>query len=261
MLYLTGDVHTKLSGSWEQKKSGPEIDNAIKYLEILEEYGISSTLFLNGKCLDEEPEKTKKLLEYNVELGGHTYDNFGSMNPIKSYFFRKIWGCIYGPEWYQRKDIKKTKKAFQAIGIEMKSWRTHSFGGNNNTFDILMKEGVRYASDLLGNIKPFEKNGIIHLPINIPVDNNTFFYGPLCPENRDPFASCTKGRIHPQEWFEIIKKRIKENEKNGRDSILLIHPETMAALDNFKLFREIAKFLSGYKSRKVSDFEENNNLH
>lgn len=254
MIYLTGDVHTRVSGHWEQEKAGLDIDNSIKYLEILKKYKIASTLFLNGILLDKQSEKVKKLLEYNVELGGHTYNNFGSMSAVKSYIFRKIWGCIYGPEFYQRKDIKKTKKAFEKLGLKMISWRTHAFGSNENTFKLLNKEGVKYVSDLIGQIKPFEKQGIIHLPINIPVDVVTIAYGEYSPENRNPFASCTKGRISADEWFEIVEKRIIQNEKKRRDSILLIHPNTMAVLDNFETFEKIAKFLSKYKSGKVCEF-------
>lgn len=255
MIYLTGDVHTKVPNHWEQKIAGLDLDNTIKYLEILKKYKISCTLFLNGILLEKEPEKVKKLLEYDVEIGGHTYNNFGSMSVVKSYIFRKIWNCIYGPSFYQKRDIRKTKGAFRKFGLEMKSWRTHSFGSNEKTFEILKQEKVRYISDLVGEIKPFEKNGIIHLPINIPVDVVTIAYGEYKPENRNPFASCVKGRILPEEWFEIIKQRVSENEKKKIPSILLLHPTTMAAIDNFILFERIAKFLSKYKSKKISEFE------
>jgi peptidoglycan/xylan/chitin deacetylase (PgdA/CDA1 family) len=254
MIYLTGDVHSKILGHWEQRIAGKEINAAIKYLEILKKYKVSSTLFLNGKCLEEDKEKVKELLKYNVELGGHTYDNFRKMGPIKGYIYRKLWGCIYGPSSYQKKDIRKTKKAFEKEGIKITSWRTHSFGSNENTYKILKEEGINFLSDIVGEVKPFER-GLIHLPINIPVDVNTVAYGELKPESRNPFASCTKGRIASEEWFEIIKKRVAYNEKNKVDSILLIHPITMAVLDNFKTFEEIAKFLSKYQSKKMSEFE------
>jgi len=254
MIILTGDVHSKERGDWEQKVVGSQIIAAERYLKILEKYKITSTLFVNGICMEKGKKDVKKLLDYDVELGGHTYNNFGGMNVFKSYIYRKIYGCIYGPVSYQRRDIKKTKKAFEKFGLKMKSWRTHAFGSNEKTFELLAEEGVRYVSDLIGEIKPFEKNKIIHLPINIPVDQNTIAYGILKPENRDPFASCTKGRIKPEEWFEIFKKRVVENESKKVPSIILIHPSTMAALDNFELFDKVAKFLSKYKSIKVSDF-------
>jgi peptidoglycan/xylan/chitin deacetylase (PgdA/CDA1 family) len=254
MIYLTGDVHIKTPDYWEQKIAGRDIINALKYLEILKKYKISSTLFLNGKCLKEDKEKVEEIQKYDVEIGGHTYDNFGVMGPIKSYIYRKLWGCIYGPNSYQRKDIKKTKRAFEEAGIRIASWRTHSFGSNEDTYKILNEEGIKFVSDIVGEIKPFSKNGISHLPINIPVDVVTISYGEWKTESRNPFASCVKGRISQEEWFEIIKKRVSYNEKNKIDSILLIHPTTMAVLDNFKLFEEIAKFLSKYKTKKISEF-------
>ncbi len=258
MIYLTGDVHVGIPVYWEQRISRAEdLDNARKYLEILKKYKISSTLFLNGKCLDYESQKVKDLQKYDAELGGHTYDNFGTMGAIKSFIYRKFWGCIYGSASYQRKDIRKTRRAFERFGLKMTSWRTHSFGSNDVTYRILKQEGVKFVSDIVGEVKPLEKGGIIHLPINIPVDVVTISYGEWKTESRDPFASCVKGRIEPKEWFEIIKKRIIYNEKNKIDSILLIHPTTMAALDNFKLFDEIAKFLSKYKSGKISEFKQN----
>ena len=253
MIYLTGDVHTKILNHWEQKIAGSEIDAAKKYLEILKKYNLSSTLFINGKCLDENPSKIRELLNYNVELGGHTYDNFGKMNIIKSYIYRKVWGSVYGPKSYQKKDIKRTKKSFEKFGLKMLSWRTHAFNSSEKTFKILKDEEIRYISDLTGDIKPFEKEGIIHIPINLPIDQNTIAYGILKPESTNPFASCTKSRIKPEEWAEIVKKRIIKNEKEEIPSVLLIHPITMAVLDNFELFEELVKFLSRYKTRKISE--------
>jgi peptidoglycan/xylan/chitin deacetylase (PgdA/CDA1 family) len=247
MIYITGDVHSKKIMNWEQKEKGPNVKTALEFLKILKKYSIKSTLFINGICLNEEREDVKKMLDYDVELGGHTYDNFGKMNVFKSYIYRKLYKCVYGPRTYQEKDIKKTKKAFRKMGLEMKSWRTHCYGSNQTTFRLLSKYKVRYVSDLLGEIQPFNENNITHLPINTPPDQNTMALGPLRPENRDPFASCTKGRIRPEEWLEIIKKRISENEKNKKDSVLLLHPATMACADNYRILKELAEFIKKNK--------------
>lgn len=252
---MTGDVHTKRSFNWEQERIGSNAEVSFEYLKILKKYKLACTLFINGICLNEEKEDVKKFIDFDVELGGHTYNNFGKLGVIKSYLNRKLFGCIYGSSFYQKRDIRKTKKAFEKFGLKMTSWRTHAFGSNDKTFSILASQGVRYVSDLLGNTKPYEKEGIMHLPINIPVDQNTLAYGILRPENRDPFASCTKGRIKPEEWLEIIKKRVENNEKKGIPSVLLVHPATMAYLDNFETFEKLAKFLSKYKSFKISDFK------
>lgn len=256
MIYLTGDIHERILGSWEQDKiNSNDLNSTIKYLEILKKYKIKSTLFINGILLDKYPEEMKKILEFDVELGGHTYNNFGKMGAIKGYLFRKIFGCIYGPIIYQKKDIAKTKDAFEKLNLKMSSWRTHSFGSNKKTFRLLKNFGVKYISDFLGEMSPFEKEKIVHIPINIPVDQNTIAFGKLKPENRNPFASCTKGRISPEEWFEILKKRVTSNEKNKKDSIILIHPMTMNVLDDFELFEKVAEFLSKYKSGKISEIQ------
>lgn len=255
MIYLTGDVHERISGSWEQEAiSSNDLLPTIKYLEILKKYKIKSTLFLNGILLNKYPKEVKKILEFDVEIGGHTYNNFNNIGRIKSFIFRKFFGGNYGSKHFQKKDIIKTRKAFEKIGLKMSSWRTHSFSSNKNTFKLLEREGVKFVSDLTGQISPFEKNKIIHVSINIPVDQNTIAFGKFRPENRDPLASCVKSRIEPEEWFEILKKRVVSNEKNKIDSIILIHPTTMKVLDNFKLFEEVAKFLSKYKTEKISEF-------
>jgi peptidoglycan/xylan/chitin deacetylase (PgdA/CDA1 family) len=243
MIFITGDVHSKKQHNWEQKEHGPNVKTALEFLKILENYKIKSTLLINGICLDEEAEDVKKLLDYKVELGGHTYDSFGKMNIFKSYIYRKLYGCVYGPKRYQKKDIIKTKKAFEKMGLKMLSWRTHCYSSNETTFRLLKEHGVRYVTDLLGERQPFEKNRLIHLPINTPPDENTMALGPLKPENRNPFAGCTKGRIRPSEWIEIVKKRITENEKQNKDSVLLLHPSTMAYVENYKLLKELAKFI------------------
>lgn len=255
MIFVTGDVHSKALFNWEQAGIGSNVETAFHYLEILKKYKISSTLFINGICLKEESEGVKKLVQFDVELGGHTYNNFGKMHLIKSFFNRKLFGCVYGPSIYQRYDIKKTRKAFEDFKLNMTSWRTHAYASNNNTFKLLQKENVKFVSDLVGEQTPFSTKEITHLPINIPPDQNTIAYGPLCPKNRDPFASCTKGRIKPKEWLEIVKKRVEENEKKSIPSILLLHPATMAYIENYKLFEELCKFLSQFESKKVSEFK------
>jgi len=253
MIYITGDVHSKIRNYFEQKIAGSELKAAIIFLKILRKYKLSSTLFVNGKCLDENPEEVKNLLEFDVELGGHTYNNFGNLGIIRKYLNKKIYGCIYGSAFYQRKDVKKTKRAFEKLGLEMKSWRTHAFGSNKKTLRILRQNEVKYVSDLLGETKPFVESGIIHMPVNIPVDQNSIAYSILRPENRNPFIGCKEARIKPEEWFEILKKRVEKNEKDKVPSIILIHPITMAVLDNFRLFEKIARFLSKYKSGKISE--------
>ncbi len=258
MIYITGDVHSKNLLSWEHEGYGSNAKTSIKYLEILKKYGLSSTLFVNGVCLDEENVDIKKLLDYDVEFGGHTYDNFGNnkLNIFKSYINRKFFNCVYGPEFYQKKDIKKTRQSFERFGLKMNSWRTHAFGSNNKTFEILQQNGVKYVSDLLGCTKPFYEKGIIHIPINIPVDQSTMAFGPvLNPENRSPFAGCTKGRINPEEWLKVVLDRVHNNEKNGIPSVLLLHPATMAYIDNFRLFEKLIKSLSNYESAKISEFK------
>jgi len=259
MIFITGDLHIYDGHNYDQRKSGKEVMVALKYLEILKKYKMPCTLFINGICFKKESEHVKKILDYDVELGGHTYNNFGlrnlfHLNKTKGYIYRRIWRCVYGPASFQKKDIKKTKRAFENFGLKMTSWRTHAFSSNERTFKILKDEGVKYVSDLLGNQKPFYKE-VIHLPINIPVDQNTIAYGINRPENKDPFAPCIVGRIQPEEWFEIIKKRVIENEKNKIPSVMLIHPTTMDVLDNFRLFEKIIKFLSKYKAYKISEFE------
>ena len=87
--------------------------------QFLKKYQISCTLFINGKCLETETGDVKKLLEFDVELGGHTYDNFGKMNIFKSYINRKLYGCVYGSARFQRSDILRTKRAFEKKEIQI----------------------------------------------------------------------------------------------------------------------------------------------
>jgi len=64
-----------------------------------------------------------------------------------------------------------------------------------------------------------------------------------------------KGRIRKEEWLEILKGRVIENEKKKVDTIILIHPAMMEALDNFELFKKVVEFLSKYKTAKISEFK------
>jgi len=76
MIYITGDVHSRIEGNWEQGELESELDNSIKYLKVLKKHRLSCTLFVNGVLL----KKSRKFLVMMLKWAGIpmiTLENLG----------------------------------------------------------------------------------------------------------------------------------------------------------------------------------------
>jgi len=233
---ITGDVHHPLSSDYYDLN---EHLFAEKYVEIVGSYDICCTLFVTGKEILSQKDLFRKFaINHSVELGGHTF------NAFKHKFFHNIYyaltGSLYGPLIYQRKDILKTLKAFKEMGIRMVSWRTHGLAGDNVTYNLLSRYGVRVVSDKrLCVLTPwFEIRHLLHVPITSPSD----------------------WRIRPGKDNEWWKKKffnwLEKQISNEMPIVFLLHPKRMKILDNFKTFEMTIQMLLDNKYRfiRMMDF-------
>lgn len=165
---ITGDVHHDLgNGPWDRNEAA----NALEYARVIEENDARGTVFVTGKCVHRSPDIIRAIAEMDcMEVGGHTYQAFKIAPTVlprwsfpvqyngktwnidirqgHHYLMWAIWGSFYGPEIYQRWNIKRTIDALKTVGITPTSWRTHGYDSGENTFQALDYHDFSVVSDI-----------------------------------------------------------------------------------------------------------------
>jgi len=260
MICLTGDVHDMSLKTKDQSYlSGTEVDSAHRYLQIAEEHNVNITLFITGRCVDEEPSKIREISRSDyTELGGHTYNCF---RPAVLYkFSTKFLNLRNGPAFIQERDIRKTISIFETqLGHRPLSWRDHGYRHDRNTAGLLKKTGIRYFSDDVSpeHNTPYNLDNLCHVPINVLPDHDYVYHGSRMPgtfnENNllsRPFRS--KG-MSIDEWLRVVMKQVKMITSSGGQATILAHPACMEISDNFRTFNQLCAFLSEYESIRMKD--------
>ena len=263
MICLTGDVHQMTMHSSDQAYlRGSEVDAALKYVEITRRFNIKSTLFVTGRCVEEEPRRLYNLANCDgVELGGHNYNAFKPLLPYR--LSQLLLNRKNGPAFIQKRDIEKTIKIIKdKLGIEIKSWRDHGYRYDSNTKLLLFSAGIKYFSDLRSNdrLLPYIDAGLWHFPINVLPDHDHIYHGIYkrkrsnryreLEKSRSPFGV---GRINVNDWLKYVKIKVEQIVEQQGIATLLVHPSCMEVVDNFTAFTELCRFLSSFETNKISD--------
>lgn len=239
MICLTGDIHHMGMKTLDQRYlTGTEADAALRFMDIADRYGLKATLFATGKLFPEDPRTMEKLTGYpNLEVGGHNYYAFKPRLPFK--ILKRVAGLANGPYFFQSHEVARTIRTITGTtGKPVLSWRNHGYRNDRNTAAILARQGIRFYSDEVAPEKshPYRKNGLTIVPINVSPDHDTIAHGGLT-------AGSTVGQ-----WLETVKGQIEAIAAGGGVATILAHPACMEIADDFKTFRQLAQYVSQYKS-------------
>lgn len=264
MICLTGDLHhMSLKTLNQQHCNITEMHTARLFLKHLEEYNVKMTCFITGKSFQEEYDDVEPIIQNPlIETGGHNY------NAFEFEFFHRVWNKLTknynGPQWVQRNDVEKTIEIIkQKSGKEIKVWRNHMYMHGANTENVLFQAGIQICSDGVSKdshtLLPHQ-SGIYNLPINIIPDHEHLIHAERTPkwiktwQKRynwsDDFGS---NSYYINEWGDMVLNQLKENERKGLLSILIIHPITMYLCDKFKKVNEILSYISTCENIHMSE--------
>lgn len=248
---LTGDVHHMSMETRDQAyMDRTEVEAAVEYAEIAAEYDVPVTLFLTGKCAEEEPDGVRRLAGMdNVEIGGHNYWAFTT--PV-----HRGWralgkatggriGSWNGPRPFQSWEIGRTIEAFAELGIDVTSWRDHAYRHDEHTASLLADHGITHFSDAVGPDERIRRDGdLTVVPINTPPDHEHVYHAFRTPEFVDedefegPFGS--EG-YRAEHWMGLVWTAVEEILESGEPATVLAHPACMALADDFDVFEAICE--------------------
>lgn len=268
MICLTGDIHhSSLKTGNQQHCEISEIQVAQRYLKLLEKAKVKVTFFITGKSFAEEWQDLKPICESPfVELGGHTYYCF--VPSIWHRIWNKLIGSYNGPKWYQKWDIQKTVNIIKGkTGKKINVWRNHMYMHGPYTEEILSECDIRICSDGVekdSNGLQKYPSGIYNFPLNIIPDHEHLIHAERTPEWIEKWQKRYNwsddfgpDSYYVEEWAEIVLEGLKENEKKGIISNMIIHPITLYLCDKFNTFKKILDYISSCKTVFMSEVYEN----
>ena len=264
MICVTGDIHHKgLNSDDLMFCRGSELDSGLIMAEIARDHGLSLTLFVTGRCAEEEPQKLRRLSQFsNVEIGGHNYFGFKPRRPFS--IWERLTGLKNGPRIFQEWEVSKTLNLLgSTCGDTVVSWRDHGYRHDRNTASILAKKGIRFWSDALSKdgAQPFEQNGLWTVPINTLPDHDYVFHGDRTKDSVDPNVLLNTafeiGPMNSIQWRELVIRQVGKLENKNIDNLatLLCHPACMEVFDNFQTFEWLCQRLPVSRSIKMADIE------
>jgi len=268
LIYLTCDIHHAALNTGNQKHcSISEIETATEMSRLLFERKIKATYFISGQSfVDEWSELKKFVLHPDIAIGGH---NFNCFKPdIIHRLSNKIFKSYNGPKFYQKKDALKTIQAIeQKTGEKISLWRNHMYMHGQYTDHVLPECGITICSDGV------EKNSIgpkkmgenyYHFPLNIIPDHEHLIHAERTPEWidwwikrynwSDDFGNKS---YYIEEWTDKVISQLKENEKKGVISNMIIHPITMYLCDNFRCLSKILDYIASVENSNYKELENN----
>ena len=253
MVCLTGDVHQRsYRGTDTPFSPRSEVELAIKYGQIAEQYGLRMTLFLTGRTALEEPEGVKRLAAMShCEIGGHT---FAAFRDPWSRIYKKILGTPWGTSPHQSRDIIRTKDSLEQVtGKPIVVWRNHSYVNTVDTAYLLGQAGIRWVSDEVNPVKLCAERvtpAVCSLPINILPDHEHLLHGKYVHGKGNPMQ--LSGRVSIREWLEQVQSQIQTVTEAKGVATILAHPLCMEVADGMQTFEMFCRFLQSFPSCWVS---------
>ncbi|MDG1874810.1 MAG: polysaccharide deacetylase family protein [Mariniblastus sp.] len=269
MICLTGDLHHSTLRTGNQAHCDiPEIQVANRYLKMLEEANVNVTFFVSGKSFVQEWDLLKPICDHPlVEIGGHNYSCFTP--ELWHRASKKLFGSYNGPRWYETWDVKRTINVIQErTGKTIRCWRNHMYMHGPRTDQVLTECGIPICSD--GVDRNFRgqtsgNGGLSSLPINVMPDHEHLYHAERTPDWvqrwvkrynwSDDYGSES---YFIEEWTERVLDELRQHERDGVTSIMIIHPITLYLCDRFKCFEKILDFISSCETVKLGDVPQPN---
>lgn len=152
-------------------------DGIWRLIRILDHCDVRGTVFCSGRSAELYPEAVRHIVRSGHDIAGHGY----TQDAVLSYLTPKR----------QRAVIRKVLDLLERIsGRRPEGWATAVYGWNQHTFDLLVREGVKWYADALDISLPrrqrTESGSIYAIPWSDFVDNRVL-------------------RGNPRHYFDVYK--------------------------------------------------------
>ena len=276
MICLTGDIHHSSLRINEQAflpDGESEVGVAVRYLRLLEEFGVKATFYVTGRTLDEEWESFRPVAESPlVEIGGHTYAGLprSRWSVLRARLAGRPTVSHARSHGSRRRQLADAARMVEAVrrrtGRRISSWRSHGLVRDRHTERILAGCGLGSISDDLAWDKLLPERtpaGLVSLPLNVIMDHDHIYHAHRTPEYVDrqkarwTFVQDPTRESYPIEaWGEMVVRQVSAIEARGGLATVLMHPLCMFVADGFRTARRLLGFFARSRCLWASEAAE-----
>lgn len=215
-----------LPDDWEPGAHFSVTESLPRILDILDEFEIRATYFIEGWNTTVYPDAIQDVLRRGHEVGFHGWQH----EPWRNLGRRS-----------EEDSIARNRDAFARLGIELQGFRPPGGVLTDHTPRLLREYGFTYCSPAGGAAAIFED--LVVLPFDwrgIDAYHYSDAFGPLRQIHGDPEEPLTSAR-----FFDEISRIVDECRRTGGYVALLFHPFLENVPDRLETMREILTWLNG----------------
>lgn len=195
-------------------------------LELLEELEVKATFFIPGKSAEDFPAAVETIIAAGHEIGVHGYTH----DPPS--------GLTREEEEAQ---LRRSTEVLRGFGVDVVGYRAPLYETSVHTIDLLEGYGIRYASNMMDDIKPYLHPGgnVVELPASWILDDWTQF-GHGADEMLERNATCVQVKQLWTEEFEGIYA-------HGGIFVLTMHPQVIGRPSRLGMLRELVSEMRSHE--------------
>jgi peptidoglycan/xylan/chitin deacetylase (PgdA/CDA1 family) len=187
-------------------------------LETLSQLEIGATFFIPGKSAEDFPASVEAIIAAGHEIGAHGYTH----DPPSSL-----------TQEDEEAQIQRATQVLRGLGVEVVGYRAPLFETSLHTIGLLVQYGIRYASNMMDDIKPYMHPGanVVELPASWILDDWTQF-GHGADEMLERNATCAQVK---QLWVEEFLGIYE----HGGAFVLTMHPQVIGRPSRLRMLGEL----------------------
>jgi allantoinase len=194
-----------------------------RVIEVMEKFGIPSTVALNGEVGAHYPRIMNELIRLDWELMGHGMTN--SIHPAAQSLQEEADA------------ITRTKTIIEQYGRNMKGWLGPGLSESPATLDLLKDAGVEYVADWVNDDLPYRmNNGLYSIPYSMHLNDFPLIH--------DSNIGNAEFLTRIRESFDVL---FAEGAKSGRVLGIALHPFLIGMPSRIRILEQALAYMTSYE--------------
>lgn len=204
-------------------------------LELLARHGVRATFFVPGRVAERYPDRVEQIVAAGHELAHHGYTH---TSPVQ---------MSRGEE---ETELVKGLRALGRFGAAVTGYRSPSWDLSPHTLDLLLEHGLRYSSNLMDEVRPYQvpDRPLVEVPISWVLDDAAHFWF--------DGASWTKSIATASSVREIWEAEFLGIRDLGGAAVFTMHPQIIGRPGRIGFLESFLSFVVGHHDVWVTTTEQ-----
>jgi peptidoglycan/xylan/chitin deacetylase (PgdA/CDA1 family) len=192
-------------------------------LDVLARVGLRATFFVPGRVAERHPARVREIVDAGHELAhhGYTHTHPGRLDSEQ-----------------EASEFAHALEVLRSFSPDVVGYRSPAWDFSPATMDILRKNGMRYSSNLMDDIRPYRhSSGLVELPVQWILDDAPHFWFSN--------ASWTKSIRSAREVLELWQEEAGGIHRLGGLTVLALHPQIIGRPGRIGMLEEFLGWVVG----------------